>query len=97
MPTLKPAGTMIKISNGSFSLTIISPADQAIVTESPVELRGEVSAEAVLTVNDEIYVLEAGSFSEPVTLEEGLNAIQITASDMDGNMVELVLTITYQP
>ncbi len=67
------------------------------MTESPVELHGEISADAVLTVNDEIYLLEAGEFSEPVTLQEGLNAIQITASDMDGNIVELVLTITYQP
>jgi hypothetical protein len=96
-PTLTPAGILITNTDGPFSLTIISPADLAVVIESPVELRGEVSAEAVLTVNDEIYLLKVGDFSEPVTLQVGLNAIQITASDMDGNMVELVLTITYQP
>ncbi len=89
--------TPIKRSNGAFALTIFSPPDQAVVSEPKVDLRGEVSKDAVLTVNDDTYVLKPGSFVETVQLEEGLNAVQIVASDMDGNEIDLILTITYQP
>ncbi len=89
--------TPIRMSQGSFTLTILTPADLAVVSEPQVELRGEVSEPAVLTVDENSYLLEAGTFNEPVQLQEGINAIQIVASDMDGNEVDLILTITYQP
>jgi hypothetical protein len=60
-------------------------------------LSGNVSRDAVLTINDEIYVLPPGDFSIPLTLEEGPNALEIVASDTDGNEVDLILTVTYQP
>jgi hypothetical protein len=92
-----PTRPPIQMANGPFSLTITSPSDLAVVEEPTVELRGKVSGTAVLTVNEDIYLLEAGVFAEPVQLQEGINAIQIIASDMDGNEIDLVLTVTYQP
>ncbi len=71
--------------------------DQAIVSQPSVEVRGTVSTDAVLTINDDIYVISAGAFTETVALQEGPNAIQITASDMSGNEVDEILTVTYQP
>jgi hypothetical protein len=84
-------------TNGPFTLTIFSPQDKATVSTQSMDLKGEVSSDAVLTINNETYVLNPGAFTQPVSLEEGLNAIQIVASDMNGNEVDLILTITYQP
>ncbi len=85
------------MTTGPFSLTIFSPADQSTVSLPQVDLNGEVSESAVLTVNGDTYVLDKGAFKQPVSLQQGLNLIQIVASDMDGNEVDLTLTITYQP
>jgi hypothetical protein len=92
-----PASTPMKLSTGPFTLTIFSPADQAVVNQPQVDIHGEVSADAVVTINEDTYVFNAGPFKQTIQLEEGLNSIQIVASDMDGNEVDLILTITYQP
>lgn len=101
LPTASPAGpataTPAIQSNGPLTLTIYSPQDQATVSDPNVEVKGKVSEDAVLTINDAIYVLKPGEFTQSVPLTEGLNAIQIVASDMVGNEVDLILTITYQP
>jgi hypothetical protein len=89
--------TPIRQSTGPFTLTISSPSDLAVVNQSQVNLKGEINKTAVLSINDDTYLLEKGAFSEPVTLQEGVNAVQIVASDMDGNEVDLILSITYQP
>ena len=89
--------TPISQSTGPFTLTIASPSDLDIVDQPQVDLKGQVNKTAVLTVNDDIFLLEKGAFSQPVQLTEGINALQIVASDMDGNEVDLILSITYQP
>jgi archaellum component FlaF (FlaF/FlaG flagellin family) len=84
-------------SNTPFTLTINSPADQAVVSQPSVEIRGEVSTDMVLSINDDIYIFPAGIFTVTVSLQEGPNVIQIVASDMSGNEIDQILTITYQP
>jgi hypothetical protein len=100
-PTLTPiqaeTPTPAVLSNGPFTLTVFSPLDQASISEPSVEIHGEVSEDAVLSINDDIYVLPPGVFTETVVLEEGPNAIQIVASDMNGNEVDLILTVIYLP
>jgi hypothetical protein len=100
-PTISPAQATTPFStafsNVPLTLTIYSPADQSIVSQPSVEIRGEVSMDAVLTINNDTYLLPPGIFIETVALEEGPNTIQIIASDMNGNEVDLILTITYQP
>jgi len=91
------ASTPMASSSGSFTLTIFSPADQSVVSQPQVDIQGEVSADAVVTINDDTYIFNAGRFEQTVQLEEGLNSIQIVASDMDGNEVDMILTLTYQP
>jgi hypothetical protein len=87
----------MKFTSGPFTLTIFSPADEAVVNEPQVTLLGEVSSDAVVTINESTNIIYAGRFSETVPLEEGINTIQIVASDMDGNEVDVVLTVSYQP
>jgi len=96
-PAGPPTATPAVLSHGPLTLTIDSPQDQATVSDPNMDVKGKVSEDAVLTINDEIYDLKAGEFTQSVQLTEGLNAIQIVASDMAGNEVDLILTITYQP
>jgi hypothetical protein len=87
----------MKYSSGPFTLTIFSPVDDAVVHQPQVTLLGEVSSDAVVTINETTNFFYQGSFSQTVSLEEGINAIQIVASDMEGNEVDAILTVTYQP
>ena len=95
IPTSTPPA--VTLTSGPLVLTIYSPEDNAIVFEPLVNVSGEVSTEVTLTLNDNIYVVPAGTFSQAVALEEGPNIIEVIASDMDGNVVDLILTVTYQP
>jgi len=100
-PTISPlqatTPSPASFSSGILTLTIFSPLDQAVVSQSSVEIQGEVSTDAVLTINDDIYVLPPGIFTEMVALEQGPNAIQIVASDQSGNEIDQILTVIYQP
>ena len=92
-----PTATPSEVANGPIVLRIFSPADGDVMDSAEIFVVGDVSIEAVLTINEEIYLLSAGQFSLPVTLEEGPNALEIVASDFEGNEVYLILTMTYQP
>ena len=92
-----PTATPIEVANGPIVLRIFSPADGDVMDSAEIFVVGDVSIEAVLTINEEIYLLSAGQFTLPVTLEEGPNALEIVASDFEGNEVYLILTMTYQP
>ncbi len=92
-----PAITPVLLTNGPLTLTIYTPQQNATVSESTLAIQGNVSEETVLTINDAIYTLPAGKFSQSVNLDEGPNAIQIVASDLNGNEVDMILSVTYQP
>jgi len=94
---LSTASIPAHFSSTPLILVITSPTDQAVVSQPSVEVRGTVSTEAVLTINNDIYILTAGAFTETVALDDGPNAIQIAASNMSGTEVDKILTVTYQP
>jgi hypothetical protein len=77
-------------------VTILSPEDGAVVNTPYVDVNGLAAPDTVLTLNDEILVVDqSGTFSLQLPLVEGPNQIQIVASDLDGNEVELELVVTY--
>lgn len=82
---------------GALTLVITSPQDNAEVTEPQINLEGSISENAVMTVNDEIYLLDSGNFSQSLSLQEGANVLQIVVSDDTGNEIDLILTVTYSP
>jgi len=92
-----PGTTQITPSSEPYILTVISPLDNSTVSAPQINLIGKVSRGTVLTINDYIYVLGAGDFTIPFTLEEGPNVLEIVASDYDGNEVDVILTVSYQP
>lgn len=59
-----------------------------------VEVRGRTSPGAVVSVNDEIVNADAqGIFTLTVPLEEGLNILEVVASDDAGNEAKVSLTV----
>lgn len=93
-----PSPTPIELTSGALWLRIISPADEAILVAPQVEVRGEAPAGAALSINDEILIVPADEeFAVTLPLEEGPNAIEIVASDIEGTEITLILVVTYQP
>jgi len=83
-------------------LDITAPEDEAIVETGTVTVVGTTIADAVVTVliGETIAfptVDETGGFSVDVALEEGLNEIEVVASDWQGNEVDAFLTVIYLP
>jgi hypothetical protein len=82
---------------GEFTFILTSPQENEKVTTSPIDLVGTVSKEAVLSVNDQIYLLKAGKFRQSIDLKEGINVLEIIASDDSGNEIDRILTVIYEP
>lgn len=92
------AATPLRFTSGGLVFHLDSPADGAVATEPQAILRGAVNVNAVLSVNNEIYLLDGGQpFEIPVSLLEGPNALGIVVSDYEGNVIEFVLTVIYEP
>lgn len=85
------------LTSGPLTLAITSPEEDAVTSAAQVAITGSVSENVTMSVNDDIYLLKAGNFSQPVTLQEGVNVLQIVVSDESGNEIDLVLTVTYTP
>ncbi len=83
---------------GPLSVIITSPEDGAEVQTNRVTLEGEADPETVINIDDQLIVVDAGrKFTTPLTLQEGPNIIEITASDPDGSQGTSYLTLTYDP
>ncbi|MEZ0395939.1 MAG: hypothetical protein ABWK53_05880 [Anaerolineales bacterium] len=90
--------TPLRFTGGGLVFVLESPAEGAVVRQPQVLLRGTVNAEAVLSIDEQIYLLPAGQpFEVPVPLLEGPNALGIVVSDYEGNVIEFVLTVIYEP
>ncbi len=79
-------------------LTISGPAQGSVVSTPSITLSGTATdnnGEVVVTVNGQpVTVGPGGSFSLPLTLSEGENAIPITVRDKFSNFTHEVLRIT---
>ena len=96
-PTSSP-GTVTEYSSGALWLRLFTPQDDQVVTTAQITVEGQAPAETVIGVNDQISVVGSDqSFSIPVILKEGPNVIEIIASDVYGNEIDLVLTVVYDP
>jgi len=82
------------------SLTITSPEDNSINSQEKIEIVGETTPEAVVTIlyQEGEKILEAdenGAFSTEITLVGGANEIQITAYNSQGNEARKTLNVVY--
>ena len=81
-------------------LTVSSPADNSSSTQSFVTLTGSVSETATVKVTDNAgspvtASMDGNNFTATVNLAQGVNTINISATDLAGNSVSEKRTVTY--
>jgi hypothetical protein len=92
------AATPIVVTPGPLSVSITSPANDAVVNTPQVTVTGKAPPDTVITVNDAIVVVDAtGQFSATVDLDTGPNELAIKASDAAGDETDSQLIVTYEP
>ncbi len=82
------------------TLTITSPVNETVVDTDKQTLTGTTNPNAtvvIATSNDSITATadKQGNFSVPITLDVGINGIQVVSFDQSGNHQEVDLTVTY--
>lgn len=88
----------VEVFQGPLSVIIKSPADNAVVQVSPVEINGEANPETVISINDVVILVdEKRTFQALIPLQPGENLIEITASDVEGKQDFAYLTLLYEP
>lgn len=79
------------------TLTISTPAENAVVRSANLTIRGKTAAYADVFVNDKETKADAlGNFAVALTLEEGENAIVIVVTDEVGNTAQTEISVTYE-
>ena len=81
------------------TLQVVSPQDNAEVTESPIIIKGIVSdPSAVVTVDGlEIELADNGTFSTSLELDQGENTIVVSATAEEQEPVTKTLVVRYIP
>lgn len=93
-PSPSPVLTPTPAAEVPLSLTIDSPASESIVKDRDIAIRGRTKPDAVVTVgNTNAEVDENGNFTASVTLIEGINVVEVLASDLTGSTQGQVLVV----
>jgi len=97
-PIVEPTATPSPLG-GEFFLTLIEPADIDVFSESStLDVIGQTRIDAVVTVNDDIVTPDSnGDFEHTVTLEEGINVIEVVGSVSAEEQLGHVITVVYLP
>ncbi len=84
---------------GSVTLNVTAPANESTVSTPSVTVTGKTAPGAYVFVEDEFTIADSsGNFSATVTLTEGVNSLDIFATDATtGDTVSMILLITYAP
>lgn len=83
-----------------FAITIASPSENSVITQSPVLISGITKATALVAISPEekdyfVTATENGSFEQKVELIGGINKIIFTAFDEKGTEAGQELTVIY--
>ncbi len=107
VPTLRPSSTPYAVReapsditgfDGPLSVVIFYPVEDAVVYSDYVQVTGEANPGTVVEINGEaVLVGDEMLFVIDVPLEEGLNVLEITASDDDENQETMYLPVSYEP
>lgn len=80
------------------TLNVTSPANESVVYAFSTQVVGETEPDAVVSVNGVPVEVEAGGqFTTTVSLEEGPNAIEIIATNYEGEEASTVLVVIRIP
>ncbi len=98
-PTPTPAPTPIPQSL-ELSLQVTSPEDNVVVKSAQLDVMGTTSPDATVSVNGQLATVDpSGEFgtAAPLHLLEGPNLIEVIASDLNGDVRAVVLTVIFIP
>jgi hypothetical protein len=94
LPAQNNPDTMPVVFQEGLPLTVTEPADASTIAAETVTVKGTTKPGAIVSVNDEVDTADGnGNFSVSVPLEDGLNAIDVIASDDNGNQGEVLLMV----
>lgn len=86
VPTDYPVEATEIAFEGPLSVVLYYPGDELVLPASSVEIAGRANPGTVISFNDRVVVPgDDGMFSLQYRLDDGLNVIEITASDGQGN------------
>ncbi len=92
-PVVPPVSPPPAVIQAGLPLTISQPADGSTLSPS-VTVKGKTKAGATVSVNDELITADSqGNFSIPLSLDSGPNAIDVIATDIEGNQAEALLLV----
>ncbi len=84
------------VDTGAPSIVLSSPDDRMITDQATVEVRGRTESGATLTVKGSVVTVGVdGTFATTVSLTEGVNVIDILATDLLGNLASTSRTVVY--
>lgn len=85
-----PSSTLLSV----LPLNISEPVDAATLTTNTVTVKGQTQPGATLSVNDQMGIADdQGNFNVPISLDDGIGAIDIIAIDDNGNQGEVLLLV----
>ena len=77
-------------------LEVSEPADESVVTEATVTVRGTTTPDAVVSIDGTTVDVDVnGVFVADVTLVEGPNVIEVVASDLSGAQESAQIAVIY--
>lgn len=83
---------------GTPTIEIGSPVNNEVVNVGVVRVQGEINPQDKLTINnEEILVEEDGQFEKELTLQPGVNTIEVIAKRLLGKETKVVRQVIYQP
>jgi hypothetical protein len=92
-----PSGSLQVLADrgpGSISLKIISPLDGEDIDGDVVTVKGQTAPGAVVNVNEETDIADDnGFFNITISLEMGINAIDVFATNEDGDQAEELILV----
>ena len=94
LPTENAGDTSSSVVQSGLPLKVTEPADGATINGSTVTVKGQTAPGATVTVNDQADVAdENGNFSVAISLSQGVNSIDVIATDNNGNEGEILLMV----
>lgn len=98
VPAVIPADAGAMVSSGELWLIVLVPQDGDTVSSPTILVTGQAPAETVISINDQLAITSADqTFELEISLEAGMNLLEIVASDLNGYEIYLPLTVDYEP
>ena len=93
-----PAVMQAGLESSGLWIKIDEPMNGTTVNTSPIDLKGRAAIGTTISINDDILYLENNEkFTMKLNLVSGSNLFEIDASDAQGNVVTVYLTVYYEP